>query len=149
MDTIKKMKYIVLITILGISSCFSQTKEQRIDFNPKIIEMKVMNFKKPITIGFGQKAIRYQEALELKLAIQVKNYDNLKARNNMPLLFIGNYQYHFIREEKDKNNQITLVFHIPNWKGLKDNMPVSYTYNHQNPHKDNNQLTYNIKLIKK
>ena len=136
-----------LFLILATASCSSQ-RAKNYDFEIDIIDLRVENFDEPVSFGFGEKSRSYQEALVAHIIVSNENMAEIMALNNMPLLFIGNHSYNYIREEEINERGRTLVFHIPNWRNLEDGLPMSYSLNHANPHRENGQLKYNSNLIR-
>ena len=134
---------IQMAVILLVTSSHAQidtAKSMRREVDIKILSWTKTIFDKPIRIGTPEKLIEYREAVVLKIQVSRDQFDALPP-DIAPFLYIGPEEYGIFHIERyDDRKDLTLIFHIRNWAGLRQRWPIVLTIDHGAPVRDRNKF---------
>src|SRR5688572_18327153 len=102
----------------------------------ELISAEIHRFQNPVRIGVGNRAIRYNEALVFKLAVDRSRYDSLPP-DIEPFFYVGDVELHtFHIDRKASPRQIMLTFNATDWERLREGAPMVLTIDHGAPARD-------------
>lgn len=155
MGSFTKLVTTILLVLLGCLICQGQVvleeaSNNQIVFSLEIHSMRLVRFERTISLGFGENQILYDEAVVLELSAYSDEFASENGMNIMPLLFIGNHAYAYMKADHVSEREKRLVFHLHDYLELEDGMPISYSFEHANPHQNQEGLlTYDPSLIER
>jgi hypothetical protein len=131
------------LTFFILSSCAGNAGGQPAD-RPRpsrevpfeMVSAEIHRFENPVRIGAGSRAIRYDEALVFKIAVDRGRYDSLPP-DIEPFFYIGAVELHtFHIDRKASARQLILTFHATDWERLREGAPMVLTIDHGAPARD-------------
>jgi hypothetical protein len=104
-----------------------------------LVSAELRRFEPAITVGAGKNAIRYREALVIKVAVRQAEYDALPP-DIEPFLYVGAHELHTFAIERPKEGErdanLVLTFHLRDPGDLPASMPLVLTTDHGAPQRD-------------
>ncbi len=131
--TVASFTFLLLTLTTAVCSAQSsggKSPSGEIDF--KIVSIELQRFRPPIRIGEGKTALRYEEAMVLKIAVDQRRFDELPP-DIEPFLYVGGVELRPFKIERSEKTTLTLVFHASNWAALKDGSRIVLTILHGAP----------------
>ena len=105
----------------------------------EVESLTATRFENPIRIGTGKNAVRYSEALVVRISVDQREYDGLPP-DVEPFLYIADHQLHTFaidrpqeREREQGTSRLTLTFHDREWQSLPEEAPMVLTIDHGAP----------------
>lgn len=100
------------------------------------VSMRIERFEKPIRVGVGEKALKYDEALVLEMEVLQRDMEALPPSME-PFLYIGAREVRIFQVTQSKRaGRLLLRFHLPEWREIQDGAPMVLTIEHGAPQRE-------------
>ncbi len=102
----------------------------------EIVSAEIVRFPAPIRIGVGERAVQYSEALLLTVEVAQATMDSLPPALQ-PFLYLARREYSIFKTAPgNAAGRLQLIFHIPDWPALEEDVPVVLTVDRGAPVRD-------------
>jgi hypothetical protein len=118
----------------------------------EVESLTATRFQVPIRLGTGKNAVRYSDALVVRISVDQREYDGLPP-DIEPFLYIADHQLHTFAIDRPAEagretgaRRLTLTFHDREWQSLPEEAPMVLTIDHgapiRNPERFRNAILF-------